>query len=121
MHSNGERALIQPPSAILPSPVPVVDYAPFLRHITIADDAKYAAAVQAQDAAVEAGGQEEVNSLSVAAALGAAAGPSAAGRIRRSARQKAKQGVPLYERTLPWASESDADWLRNSGFAVEEE
>ncbi|BGP28403.1 hypothetical protein JCM10296v2_000135 [Rhodotorula toruloides] len=120
VHSNGERALIQPPSAMLPSPIPIIDYAPFLRLITLADDANYAAAVQAQDAAAEAGGQDELNSLSVAAALGAAAGPSAAGKIRRSKRQKAKQGVPLYERTLPWASEGDAEWLRKSGFVVEE-
>ncbi|BGP04345.1 hypothetical protein JCM10049v2_000143 [Rhodotorula toruloides] len=120
VHSNGERALIQPPSAVLPSPIPITDYAPFLRLITLADDANYAAAVQMQDAAAEAGGQDEINSLSVAAALGAAAGPSAAGKIRRSKRQKAKQGVPLYERTLPWASEGDADWLRKSGFVIEE-
>ncbi|BGP21259.1 AAA family ATPase [Rhodotorula toruloides] len=119
IHSNGERALIQPPAPILPSSIPVTDYAPFLRLITFADDVNYAAAVQAQDAVAEAGGQDELNSLSVAAALGAAPGPSAAGKIRRSARQKAKQGVPLYERTLPWASERDADWLRKSGFVGE--
>ncbi|BGP52567.1 hypothetical protein JCM8202v2_000122 [Rhodotorula sphaerocarpa] len=114
-----ENAIVQPPAAILPSYRPVTEIAPLLRHLTRLDDEGERALVEAARAAVAEGDSGALDSLSVAAALsGAGAGPGAQMGPRRSTRQKLKQGggQPVYERRLPWASEAEAEWLRDSGF-----
>ncbi|BGP36274.1 hypothetical protein JCM10449v2_000172 [Rhodotorula kratochvilovae] len=114
VHSGGERALLQWPDPLLPSAVVTTDYRPYLRAITLADDARLAASTMASASAADDGGPSEVHALGMAAAL--AAGPAGARKTRKSARQKAQQGKPMYERVLDWASEAEAQWLRESGF-----
>ena len=87
-----------------------------MRSITLADDDRLAASAHASTSAADDGGPSEVHALGMAASLAAAAGPAGARRQRKSARQKAQKGEPMYERVLGWASEVEADWLRASGF-----
>lgn len=120
---------MHPPAAILPSPLPIVEIAPQLRHLTRFDDQGERALLEASRFAAAAadGDRDELDSLALAATLhthgGAAiaAGPGAQFGPRRSTRQKLKQGggQPVFERRLPWASEAEASWLRQSGFDVE--
>ncbi|GAA5930249.1 hypothetical protein JCM3775_004340 [Rhodotorula graminis] len=118
VHSGGDNALLQPPDPILPSSSVTTDYRPYLRSITLADDDRLAASAFASASAADDGGPSEVHALGMAASLAAAAGPGGAGarKQRKSARQKAQKGEPMYERVLGWASEVEADWLRASGF-----
>ncbi|GAA6055540.1 hypothetical protein JCM3770_006777 [Rhodotorula araucariae] len=113
VHSGGDRALLQSPGPLLPSAVVTTDYRPYIRAITLADDARLAASTVASASAVDDGGPSELHALGMAAAL--AAGPAGARKTRKSARQKAQQGKPMYERALDWASEAEAQWLRDSG------
>lgn len=121
---------MHPPAAILPSPLPIVEIAPLLRHLTRVDDQGERALLEASRIAAAAaaeGDRDELDSLALAATLhthgsGAiAAGPGAQFGPRRSTRQKLKQGggQPVFDRRLPWASEAEASWLRQSGFDVE--
>lgn len=129
--SGGDNAIVHPPAAILPSPLPILEIAPLLRHLTRLDDQGEralleASRVAAATAAAE-GDRDELDSLALAATLSrhgsaaVAAGPGARFGPRRSTRQKLKQGggQPVFERRLPWASEAEASWLRQSGFDVE--
>ncbi|GAA5891931.1 hypothetical protein JCM8208_002941 [Rhodotorula glutinis] len=116
VHSGGDNALLQPPDPLLPSSAVTTDYRPYLRSITLADDDRLAASASASTSAADDGGPSEVHALGMAASLAAAAGPAGARRQRKSARQKAQKGEPMYERVLGWASEVEADWLRASGF-----
>ncbi|GAA5981057.1 hypothetical protein JCM10908_003967 [Rhodotorula pacifica] len=125
--SGGDKAIVQPPSATLPSPLPILEIGPILRHLTRLDDQGERALLEATRAAVAEGDQNELDSLAMVASLGGAAaaiaavasGPRAQIGPRRSTRQKIKQGGgrPVYVRRLPWASVAEADWLRGSGFA----
>ncbi|TNY23810.1 hypothetical protein DMC30DRAFT_388948 [Rhodotorula diobovata] len=119
VHSGGERALLQPPfDPVLPNAAVTTDYRPYLRAITLADDARLAASALATASATDEGGPSEVHAYGMAAALAAGAGPGGARKTRKSARQKAQQGKPMYERVLGWKSEVEAGWLRASGFEV---
>ncbi|GAA5960107.1 hypothetical protein JCM10213_002697, partial [Rhodosporidiobolus nylandii] len=96
--SQGEYSLIQPPWApLLPHPFSCTLYRPFLRHMTLCDDAW----------------ELRLGGGSGADGAGSAGGGGVGKKTRRSARGKKESA---YDRKLPWQSASEAEWLRRSGF-----
>ncbi|GAA5827161.1 hypothetical protein JCM11251_001147 [Rhodosporidiobolus azoricus] len=105
---QGENSLIYPDWApLLPNPVSSILYRPFLRMMTLADDAHEAASGLASAISTGEGG-------------GGSGTSGIAARVRRSTR-RGKGEVHNYRRKLPWQSKVEADWLRNSGFLGMEE
>ncbi|GAA5915527.1 hypothetical protein JCM6882_005926 [Rhodosporidiobolus microsporus] len=102
LQQKPEHCLIHPPWApLLPHPVSSILYRPFLRAITLADDAHEAASGLA--------------AASTSADAGGSGAGGVAARVRRSGRNQ-KKDEGRYERKLPWQSKVEADWLRGSGF-----
>ncbi|GAA5858303.1 hypothetical protein JCM8547_004640 [Rhodosporidiobolus lusitaniae] len=99
-------ALVSPSNGTpqLPHPVSTVLYRPFLRLITLADDAWEAELGVKRSIEAEGGG---------------GGGGGVAQNVRRSMRGKG--GEPAYKRRVRWNSEKGAEWLRRSGFPGKEE
>ncbi|GAA5987054.1 hypothetical protein JCM11641_007823 [Rhodosporidiobolus odoratus] len=108
---GSDHSLIHPPWApAFPHPVATTLYRPFLRHMTLCDDAWVAFAGDGEH------DEREESAGRVGVTMGGGGGVSA--KTRRSTRHKKEK---VYRRKLPWQSQEEAEWLRGSGFPGMEE
>ncbi|GAA6010190.1 hypothetical protein JCM10207_005659 [Rhodosporidiobolus poonsookiae] len=111
---DADRALVHPLWApALPHPVSLTLYRPFLRSMTLADDAHE----RAWNAAMNGGAGGVGGGGNVSAGEDGIGVGGIAARVRRSTRAKVRE----YERALPWQSKEEAQWLRESGFGDSED